>query len=161
MSKIAKEMIQRHEGLRLKPYRCSQGKLTIGYGRNLEDRGISLDEAELLFERDLSRVERELIQHLDFYEGLSPKGQAILLDIAFNLGIRGLLGFRKMLVALNEKNYEVVVSEIESSNWAKQVPRRAEELCDMVRLLKNEPPTIQHLQNEIENLKKEIAEMKK
>ncbi len=59
-SEFAKKMIKGNEGMRLKPYRCSAGKLTIGYGRNLDDRGISAHEANDLFENDLIDAEMAL-----------------------------------------------------------------------------------------------------
>ena len=160
--KNAKDMIQRHEGLRLKPYRCTAGKLTIGYGRNLDDRGISLAEAEALFDRDLDQVDRELSQHIEFYPSLSSKGKIILLDMAFNMGIRGLLGFRRMLIAMKEQDYERAALEMEDSLWAKQVPHRSEELCEMMKSLKSEPPTLAQLYEEVKSLRHELGkELKK
>ena len=54
-----KEQLIRHEGLRLKPYRCTANKLTIGVGRNLDDVGISEDEALILLENDIIKVQRQ------------------------------------------------------------------------------------------------------
>jgi lysozyme len=58
------EQLVRHEGLRLKPYRCTAGKLTIGIGRNLDDRGISQKEAYAMLERDIKDCKQWLIDEI-------------------------------------------------------------------------------------------------
>ena len=89
-----------HEGLRLKPYRCTAGKLTIGVGRNLEDKGISHDEAMILLRNDIAEVTAQLEQ-FDWFRALGPVRRKVLIDMCFNLGMAGLLGFQKMIEALN------------------------------------------------------------
>ena len=54
---LLRSQLERHEGLRLKPYRDTVGKLTVGYGRNLEDVGISRDEADFMLDNDIDQVE--------------------------------------------------------------------------------------------------------
>jgi len=70
---LARGLLQSDEGLRLKPYHCTAGKLTIGYGRNLEDRGITEAEAEYLLENDVSEIYEDLAEIYDFFTHLSPK----------------------------------------------------------------------------------------
>ncbi len=66
-----KEQLVRHEGLGLKPYRCPAGKLTIGYGRNLDDTGISKAEAYELLSNDIRCCEEQLLEEIpDIYNGL-------------------------------------------------------------------------------------------
>ncbi len=127
------ERIIRHEGLRLKPYRCTSGKLTIGIGRNLEDNGISEAEAMLLLENDLKRVVHELTSNLPFYGNLEHERRHVLIDMGFNLGISRLLQFKKMLKALEAGNYSEAAKEMLNSKWAKQVGDRATELADVMR----------------------------
>jgi lysozyme len=89
MNRIKAQLV-RHEGLRLKPYRCTAGKLTIGIGRNLEDRGISQKEAYAMLERDILDFEQQLLNEIpDVYNGLDEVRQSVLLNMCFNLESRG------------------------------------------------------------------------
>jgi len=127
------EQIKRHEGLRLKVYRCPAGKLTIGYGRNLEDNGISEEEADYLLINDLHFVEESLARRLAFWENM-PKGvQQVLINMGFQLGINGLMAFRRTLALLDAGNYGAAADEMLNSRWAKQTPGRAKELAQIVR----------------------------
>lgn len=127
------EMLIRHEGVRYKPYRCIAGKLTIGVGRNLEDVGISEDEAIFLLKNDIARVGRELEGALSFWSNLSLDRQLVLLDMCFNLGLAGLIGFKRMLAAVESVNYEKAADEMLDSKWARQVGSRSTELAEMMR----------------------------
>lgn len=117
--------IKRNEGLRLKPYHCQSGKLTIGYGRNLEARGISIKEAEYLFKNDLKIVAKQVTNRIEFYRKLSYKRKMVLVDMAFNMGIEGLLGFKKMLAALKHRDFMEAGKELMRSKYAEQVKTRA------------------------------------
>lgn len=126
-------MIVDHEGLRLKPYRCTAGKLTIGVGRNLEDNGISPEEAQHLLDNDLARVERELTAAFPWFATLVPARRAVFMDMGFNLGLARLKGFRRMLQAVGRGDWERAAAEMGDSLWARQVGRRAERLAGMMR----------------------------
>ena len=121
-----------HEGLKLKPYRCTAGKLTIGVGRNLDDKGISHDEAMLLLRNDIEEVTRQL-ERYSWYVALGPTRRKVLIDMAFNLGIGGLLGFQKMIEALERGDYERAADEMVNSRWYKQVGKRGRRLERMMR----------------------------
>ncbi|MAI64813.1 MAG: glycoside hydrolase [Alteromonas sp.] len=123
--------IKRHEGLKLKPYKCTAGKLTIGYGRNLEDRGIDKDEAEQMLLRDMCEVEEQLFDK-GLLDGLNDARKAVLINMGFQLGITGLLKFKRMLSALANHEYELAAKEMLDSRWAKQTPGRAKELYDQM-----------------------------
>ncbi len=122
-----------NEGLRLKVYRCPAGKLTIGVGRNLEDNGITKDEAVMLLENDISRVERELDQKLPWWRQLSEVRQRVVMDMSFNMGLPSLLGFKQTLAALKRGDYEAAAKGMEDSKWYEQVPVRAARLVAMMR----------------------------
>ena len=93
-----KEQLVRHEGLRLKPYRCTAGKLTIGTGRNLDDCRISHSEAYIMLINDIMNCEKQLQAKIpDIYNGLDEVRKSVLLNMCFNLGISGLLGFKNTL----------------------------------------------------------------
>ena len=128
-----KLLVKRHEGLRLKPYKDTVGKLTIGYGRNLEDVGITLEEAELMLEHDLDRALKDAREVIAGFDELDEVRQAVLVDMAFNLGRAGLAGFRNMRAALALGDFERAADEMLDSLWARQVGRRAQELADMMR----------------------------
>lgn len=126
------DLIKEDEGLRLKPYRCTAGKLSVGYGRNLEDVGISESEAQFLLFNDVNQCLDQLRLRIDYFGQLSEVRQAVLINMAFNLGTNGLLGFKRMFTALEAKRYLAASLEMEDSKWAKQVPNRARRLAWMM-----------------------------
>jgi len=133
MFKQLTAQLKRHEGYRRHPYRCTAGKLTIGFGRNLEDKGISEGEAETLLAGDIAEVRKELFRALPWLNGLPEVRQAVLINMAFNLGVLGLLQFRRMLKAVNQKDYDKAADEMLDSRWAEQVGNRATELAEQMR----------------------------
>jgi len=132
MSDLAKSLIKKHEGLRLKPYRCTAGKLTIGYGRNLDDRGISLAEAEHLFENDIREATEQAKTLVSNFTQLSENRQAVLIDMVFNMGIEGMRKWKNTLAAIERGDFKIVAYNMRQSLWYRQVPRRAEELIKMM-----------------------------
>lgn len=126
------DLIIYHEGLELKPYRCTAGRLTIGIGRNLDDRGITEDEARFLCQNDVDIVEQELARKFPFIVGLDDVRIRVLLDMAFNLGVPRLSAFSNMWAALEEGDYKQAAVEMLDSRWARQVGRRATNLSQMM-----------------------------
>lgn len=120
----ALELLKHHEGYRQFPYRCSLGSLTVGYGRNLEDRGLSKEEASYLLEQDVKLAEQYLFDY-GYYAQLSGNRKAVLIDMMVNMGPTRLRGFKKMHAALTAQNYELAALEMLDSLWARQVGRRA------------------------------------
>ena len=131
IKRLAKQLI-RDEDCKLMPYRCSAGKLTIGIGRNLEDRGISQDEADLMFSNDIRAVEDELSQ-LPTYLALGDVRQTVIANMAFNLGLPTLKEFKRMWAALGRADYPAAADEMLDSKWARQVGGRAHRLARMMR----------------------------
>lgn len=132
MDKLIKDL-KRDEGLRLKPYRCSEGKLTIGIGRNIQDVGITEEEANILLANDILRCERDLDTRLPWWRNLSPRRQDALLNMCFNLGIGRLMNFRKMLGALERGDWHEAAAQALDSRWARQVGARANRIADIFR----------------------------
>jgi lysozyme len=128
-----KELLTLHEGLRLKPYRCTSDKLTIGVGHNLDDKPISPRAAEVMLEDDINDVLNDLDKNLPWWKDLSETRQLVLADMCFNLGIQGLLGFKNTLSAMQSGDYEKAANGMSQSLWAKQVGKRAERLIQMMR----------------------------
>ena len=121
-----------HEGERLKPYRCTAGKLTIGVGRNLDDRGITREESAMLLANDIAAEERELLRALPWVATLDEVRQRVLLDMSFNMGLVGLLGFKRTLATIQAGEYQAAATMMLDSKWAKQVGQRAERLSRMM-----------------------------
>lgn len=125
-------MLKKHEGLRLKPYRCTAGKLTIGYGRNLEDVGISEKEALQMLKHDVNSYRKLLTARYQWFESLSTDRKAVCINMAFNLGMRGFHGFKNMRMYINKGLYSEAAKEMLDSKWAKQVGFRAVELAQIM-----------------------------
>lgn len=117
----------RDEGLRLRPYSDTHGKLTIGVGRNLTDRGITMAEAEVLLDNDL-REALTLSERLPWVLDLDDARRGVLYNMAFNLGVSGLLGFTRTLEFIKTGRYAEGAAEMLKSEWAAQVGDRAERL---------------------------------
>lgn len=125
--------LEREEGLRLKPYKCTAGKLTIGVGRNLDDVGITEAEARSLLANDVDRVEKGLDASLPWWRTQTDKRQRALCQMAFQLGLSGLLKFAKMLGAMQAGDYEEAAAQALDSRWARQTPARAARVAEMIR----------------------------
>ncbi|HYE17070.1 MAG TPA: glycoside hydrolase family protein [Tepidisphaeraceae bacterium] len=123
----------RHEGMRLKPYRCPAGYLTVGVGRNLETRGLTADEALVLLDNDIDLCERHLRKTYAWFADLDPVRQRALIDLCFNLGTAGLAGFRKALAAMARSDYEDAATHFQQSAWYRQVGTRGPRIVGMIR----------------------------
>ena len=132
MASVA-DILKYQEGFSSKLYKCTAGKLTIGYGYNIEDKGLPEDICNTLLVREIVSVVHGLRENLDWYEELDDVRKKALISMAYQLGLSGLLGFKKMLKALKEKNYELAYVEALDSRWAKQTPKRAHSVAMVLR----------------------------
>lgn len=121
------------EGYKQFPYKDTRGKLTIGIGWNIEDTGIEYDLAILVLKYQLNKLKTKLYTALPFFKGLNDTRQAVLIDMAFNLGISGLFNFKKTLQLIAEKKYVQASTEMLNSKWYSDVGKRAERLSEMMR----------------------------
>lgn len=121
-----------HEGLRLKPYLDSVGKLTIGVGRNLDDKGITKSESLFLLENDISDAEAAAAK-LPWFPALNDARQSVILDMLFNMGPAKLAEFRRTIEAIEARAYETASERMLDSKWAKQTGKRALRLSEMMR----------------------------
>ena len=106
------DMLIRHEGLRLKPYRDTKNKLTIGVGRNLDDVGITREEALELLNNDIARVRREVGRAFPWFAKLNPVRKNIVLNMVFNLGLPRFHRFKKTIAAIKVKDWEEVARQM-------------------------------------------------
>ena|SRR5260221_12307796 len=128
-----KKLLCQEEGYRQFPYKDTTGHLTIGYGRNLEARGIFPSEAIQMLENDIEYFESKIRKSLPCYASLDSVRQAVLVDMCFNLGVNGLLSFNKLINALNHNDYDSASDEMLNSLWAKQVGQRAIDLSQAMK----------------------------
>ena len=128
------DMLMLHEGLELKPYKCTADKTTIGVGRNLQDVGITEDEAKYLLQNDIDRILKE-VEHWSFLEKLNEPRQAVILDMVFNMGVTRFNAntWVKTFAAIQNEEWEKAANEMLDSKWAKQVGQRAIRLSQMMR----------------------------
>jgi lysozyme len=128
-----RSMLVLHEGLRLRPYKCTAGKVTIGVGRNLDDKGITQAEAFELLEHDIDDVERDLDSVWPWWRQMTDARQQVLADMCFNLGIGRLKGFVRTLDYMKKGDYKAAADGMLDSLWARQVGNRAQRLAKMMR----------------------------
>lgn len=124
--------IRKSEGLSYLPYKCPSGHLTIGYGHNLEH-GISIEAAELLLRQDIEIAAKQVKNAFIWWPKLTEARFYVLVDMTFNMGISRLCGFKKMLTAVEQGDYQTAAKEMLASKWAVQVGRRAAELSKIMK----------------------------
>lgn len=127
-----KAWIKHYEGYSSKAYKDTNGKLTIGWGRNLDDDGISVTEAEMLLDNDMAITEKELLAE-SFYLNAPGNVKDALFNMCFNLGIEGLSEFKGMISAIESHDYTKAAKAALDSKWAEQVGQRAKDVALMMR----------------------------
>lgn len=120
------------EGFRSKPYYDSVGKLTIGYGRNLSDVGITEREASDLLTNDIIKAYRIAAELVPNWSLLDDERQNVLANMAFNMGGATLATFKNFLAAVNDRNYKLAAQHGRDSKWYRQVGQRAERLMTVM-----------------------------
>ena len=131
-SQLLRAELIRDEAMKLMPYTDTVGKLTIGVGRNLTDKGISEIEAYVLLENDINEHLKLLDDNLEWWRTMSENRQRVLANMAFNMGPK-LLGFTNTLAAMKRGDYEAAAEGMSASKWAEQVGPRATRLIKMMR----------------------------
>ena len=126
-----------HEGMELRLYKCPAGKWSIGAGRNLQDRGITEDEARYLLNNDIRISIDELTNTFRWFTRLDETRQAAMVELHFNLGLSNLKTFTKTLGLIAEAvegrvAWHDVGRELLNSKWADQVGRRSQVIADML-----------------------------
>lgn len=124
------ESIKHHEGFRGEVYKDTLGFDTVGYGTKMP---LSKEEAEMILESRLKAKIKELETKEPFVNKLPLDKQEILAEMSYQLGVNGVLKFRKMWKALKEFDYETASKEGLDSLWAKQTPNRAKELMSRLK----------------------------
>jgi len=126
--------LERDEGCVLKPYKDTRGFWTIGYGHKMtENGGIQAEIAKLILEFDRDKHLEEMYRRMPWIADLDPVRQRVLGNMAFNLGVIGLMQFHETLEAVRSGKYELAAKRMLSSLWADQVGARARRLAQMMK----------------------------
>ena len=134
-------LIKKHEGWRNKAYddatgkavKAPEGKLTIGYGFNIQDNGLPSSVASYWLSHEYQKwVQPALSRFFPKFEQYSFNRQAALASMMFNLGETRFGGFKKMIHAVRNEDWVEAAREAQDSNWYRQVKTRAIEICDML-----------------------------
>jgi lysozyme len=128
-----KNLLVQHESYRQFPYSDTTGHLTIGIGRNLSDRGVSTNEALSLLDDDIFYFTTKLAHIVPCFNRLDDNRKIVLVDMCFNLGVNGFLGFKSMLDALERDDYNAAADAIVDSKAAEQCGERYQQLAFIMR----------------------------
>lgn len=125
------ERTKRFEGFSSKPYQCSAGEWTIGYGHLIKN-GLSRAAAELILQEDLKTATKAANAYT-WFSKLNPARQAVVIDMLYNIGPARFAGFKKMRAAIERGDFETATKEMLDSKYAKQVVKRAAENARMLK----------------------------
>ena len=127
------EQLKIHEGMKLKPYLCTSKKLTIGIGRNLDDVGISEEEAEMLLKNDIYEATNQLLNAFPCMATFSDVRISAMINFTFNVGIGTVKTFTKSIDALKKEDFNLAADMMLDSRWANQVGDRAIQITEQIR----------------------------
>jgi lysozyme len=142
-----RNLLIRHEGLRLKPYQCPAGKWTIGVGHNMDANplpdmiqhqldtfgSITEDMAMELLDHDLLDAIFNCRRLYRDFEKFADRRKMALVDFVFNIGVRTARTFERTNRAINRGDWEAAAQGFEKSLWYRQVNHRAVEIVSMIR----------------------------
>ena len=132
------ESIKKHEGYRARVYNDSLGKPTIGIGFLIETLELSEEVCEIILLDKLRKLSRSVMGKFPFFDSLPPDCKEVLMEMCYQLGVTGVSKFKKALKAMEDGDWEKAADEMLDSKWAKQTPRRAKEMSDIIRSLHEE-----------------------
>ncbi len=127
-----KKQLVVHEGLELKPYKCTANKTTIGVGRNIEEVGISEDEAMYLLKNDIKNVVAQCQATFSWFDGLTDIRKEAIVNLVFNMGLSTFCKFKNTISYLEQGLYELAGTELLDSNYARQVGQRSVDVANMI-----------------------------
>ena len=133
MTETLKNRIRRHEGFRSTPYRDSEGNWTVGYG-HLMSNPLPKEALEITFTDDFAKaIKGYYTLPREIRDGLTPARREVLVEMIFQLGVRGVLNFKLMCKALIAKDHEKAAEEIMDSDAGRKHRKRFKEHADMMR----------------------------
>ena len=129
------EQIKEHEGFRSSVYQCTQGVDTIGYGFAIKDLELTEEIAEQILIKKIANLESNISKKFDWYHTAPQEAKEVVINMCYQLGLSGFSKFKKTIYLLETEQYEDASIEMLDSLWAKQTPRRAKELSEVIRSL--------------------------
>ena len=130
------ELLRKEEGEILYAYPDSLGFLTIGVGRLIDKNkggGITKEESAYLLSNDIDEKTAAVLKALPWVDQLDDARKAIVISMAFQMGINGLLGFKNTLAMVKAGDYEKAAVGMLNSKWAQQTPARAKRHAEQMR----------------------------
>jgi len=129
--------LRRDEGTRATAYKDSMDFLTIGVGRLIDSRkpgaGLRPDEIDYLLRNDIADRVQALKKALPWFDRLDEARRGVLINMAFQLGTAGLLGFKSTLALIVAGKYAEAAEQMLNSKWATQTPARAKRLAEQMK----------------------------
>src|SRR3990167_10337876 len=132
MTSNEQRLTELNEGRALKPYTDTVGKLTVGVGHNLTDRGVSSAVIDLMLLEDYTEARNSLLTRLPWVSTFDDVRKAVLTDLVFNLGITKFLRFRNTIAALKAKDWTSAGKHLRQSLWYQQVGQRGPRIINML-----------------------------
>lgn len=131
------DVLLAHEGLELRLYKDTKGILTIGVGRNIQENGISKDEAMYLLENDIKKAQEDLRKIFSNFDKLPHPIKLVLVDMMFNLGYDRFSGFKHMIAAVKGEDWKGMIAEMRDSKWCKELSNRCQDDVNIVKRFAN------------------------
>jgi lysozyme len=151
ISEILKDLAK-FEGLKLTPYKCTAGKLTIGYGRNLEDNGITPKEAEIMLFNDIDNIINKLNKEENWWLSQPYSVRRVIIQMCYQLGLGGFRSFKKFILCLQNNDLQNAVNEMYNSKWAIQTPERVKFLSSLITQNQNNKNQKRDWDNDIRSM---------
>lgn len=129
---LVADILKREEGFRGKPYLCTAGHVTIGYGRNLDANPLTEAEATVLLENDIAKAATEA-GRFAWFHGLNEVRQAVVISMIFQLGAQSFRKFATTIKYIEAGDYDSAADQMLRSLWASQTPARAGRMAQMMR----------------------------
>ena len=128
----ARKMIIKDEGWSPKPYKCTEGIWTIGFGTNISR--ITKEEGAALLDLRLDKIiQYDLLSFTEELANLNDARKIVLINMLYQLGLQGVKRFKNMRKAIVDKDWQKAGEEMLDSKWHKQTPNRCERLAKIMR----------------------------
>ena len=127
------DSIKQGEGYRAKVYKCTEGYDTIGYGFAIKDLELDEEVCDMILDKKLDKLIDATNNKFPFLRELPQDKCEVVFEMVYQLGLNGVSKFKKMLKALEDKDYDKASVEMLDSLWAKQTPNRAKKLSNQMK----------------------------
>ena len=125
--------IKAHEGYEPMVYQCTEGHDTIGVGFKVDDLFLSEKVCDLILEEKLNDLIPRIERKLSWFRYAQDEVKLVIVNMSYQMGLNGVLQFKRALAAMEIKNWEMAADEMLDSHWDRQTSRRANELADIIR----------------------------